>query len=251
MSAAMEQAENLGPPPPLNEVMADAPLALFVDFDGTLVDIAATPDAIAVPAGLVSRLVALADRLNGRLALVSGRAIESLEAHCGRLPIACAGSHGAALRRADGAELTTSAGPLPSEMAAEVARYASANGLDYEAKPHGAALHWRNAPHLEADCARFLTTLAETHGLAVKHGKRVAELVTAGCDKGSAVRAFMAETPFRGARPVFVGDDVTDEDGFAACAALGGFGVAVGERPSTVARYRLAGPREVHEWLNL
>ena len=81
MSAAMEQAETLGPPPPLNTLMAGTPLALFVDFDGTLVDIAARPDAITVPPDLADRLTALADRLGGRLALISGRAIESLEAH--------------------------------------------------------------------------------------------------------------------------------------------------------------------------
>ena len=251
MSAAMEQAETLGPPPPLNTLMAGTPLALFVDFDGTLVDIAARPDAITVPPDLADRLAALADRLGGRLALISGRAIDSLEAHCGILRIACAGSHGAALRAADGAALTTPASPLPDEVTAAVARYARANGIDYEAKPHGAALHSRNAPHLEAGCAQFLTTLAEAHGLAVKRGKRVAELMQADCDKGAAVRVFMAERPFAGAMPVFVGDDVTDEDGFAACTMLGGFGVAVGERPSAAARYGLAGPAEVHEWLSL
>lgn len=251
MSAAMEQVANLGPPPPLDLLLAEAPLALFVDFDGTLVDIAASPDAIAVPADLAERLAALADRLDMRLALVSGRAIESLERHCGVLRIACAGSHGAALRAADGRALNAAADRLPEGVAAEVARFARANAVEYEAKPHGAALHSRSAPHLEADCAGFLATLAEAHGLVVKRGKRVAELVTTECDKGAAVCAFMAMPPFAGATPVFVGDDVTDEDGFRASAALGGFGVAVGERASAAARYRLAGPAAVHEWLDL
>ena len=247
----MEQAINLAPPPPVEQLMADKTLALFVDFDGTLVEIAPTPDAIVIPGGLANRLAALSERLEGRLALISGRSIDGLEAHCGLLRIARGGSHGADLRTAEGAEIGVPARPLPREIVDEVARYARANGIDYEAKPHGAALHSRNAPHLEADCAQFLITLAEPHGLAVKRGKRVAELVQADCDKGAAVRAFMAERPFAGAMPVFVGDDVTDEDGFAACTMLGGFGVAVGERPSAAARYGLAGPAEVHEWLSL
>lgn len=247
----MQATENLAPPPPLHELLANAPLALFVDFDGTLVDIAPAPDAIAVPAGLGSRLEALADRLAGRLALISGRAIENVEAHSGPLAIACAGSHGAVLRAADGAALGDPAAMLSEEVSAAVAHFATAHGVGYEGKPHGAALHSRNAPHLEADCARFLRELAAQHGLAVKQGKRVAELVAPGCDKGAAVRAFMAGPPFAGATPVFVGDDATDEDGFVACAALGGFGVAVGERPSAAARYGLSGPREVYEWLDL
>ena len=251
MSGQMDQVENLAPPPPLDELLAGNPMALFVDFDGTLVEIASGLAAISVPASFADRLARLSDRLGGRLALVSGRSIEDLDRHCGSLRIACAGSHGATRRTADGTAIGPTAGSLPRALIAEVARYARTNGVDYEAKPHGAALHSRSAPQLEASCALFMTELAERHGLAMKRGKRVAELVMPGSDKGAAVRAFMAEPQFSSANPAFVGDDVTDEDGFAACAAMGGFGVAVGERPSADARYRLAGPIAVREWLGL
>lgn len=247
----MEWVARQPPPPTLDQLSAGGSVALFVDFDGTLVDIAATPDAIAVPPALGRKLADLSDRLGGRLAVISGRPIEDLETHCGALRIACAGSHGAVVRTAADAAPAFLADPLPDEIASAVARFAREQGVAYEAKLHGAALHSRSAPHLEEDSAQFLETLAERHGLAVKRGKRVVELVNRGCDKGAAVRAFMAGPPFAGAPPAFVGDDLTDEDGFAACAELGGFGVAVGDRPSCGARYRLADPAQVREWLQL
>jgi trehalose 6-phosphate phosphatase len=93
--------------------------------------------------------------------------------------------------------------------------------------------------------------LASRHGLAVKRGKFVAELVGAGADKGAAVRAFLADEPFAGARPVFVGDDVTDEDGFAGALAAGGLAITVGPRDSARATHGLADPAAVHHWLGL
>ncbi|WP_305098006.1 trehalose-phosphatase [Croceibacterium aestuarii] len=247
----MSVEPDLPPPPPLKTLLSAGPLALFLDFDGTLVEIAPTPGAIAVPAGLGERLAALSERLGGRLALISGRAIDDLEAHCGPLRVACAGSHGAARRAADGTVLGEAALALPGAAIAEVERFAAANGVRYETKAHGAALHSRETPEREEACALFLDEVARRHGLAVKRGKRVAELVRPGADKGGAVQAMMAEEPFAGAIPVFVGDDVTDEDGFAACAALGGFAVAVGPRATENARYGLADPAAVHHWLEL
>lgn len=238
------------PPPRLRELGEAQAIALFLDFDGTLVEIAERPGDIAVPHALGSRLAALSARLGGRLALVSGRAIEDLEKHCGPLAIACAGSHGGALRSAEGASLRQSS-PLPPAVLAEIADWARASGADHEAKPHGAALHSRARPELEEACALFLGGLAQRHGLAVKRGKKVAELVRPGADKGEAVRRFMAAAPFAGARPIFVGDDVTDEDGFAACAQLGGFGIIVGERRSPTARFALANTAAVIEWMDL
>lgn len=249
-SAGMEEPAAQPPPPPLREIAADREVALFLDFDGTLVEIAERPGDIAVPQSLGIRLARLSEGLNGRLALVSGRAIEDLERHCGPLSVACAGSHGAALRSAEGAALHQSR-PLPPAVLAEIADWARHNGADHEAKPHGAALHSRARPELEESCALFLEGLARRHGLAVKRGKKVAELVRPGADKGKAVRRFMAAPPFAGAVPIFVGDDVTDEDGFAACAQLGGFGIIVGERRSARARFALATPADVIEWIEL
>ena len=244
-------AADLPSPPPFPELLAEGPLALFLDFDGTLVELAATPDGVTVPERLAQGLAGLAKRVGGRLALVSGRSIEDLERHCGPLAVDCAGSHGAERRRADGRRFSPMPEALPEGVSDEVARFADARGVDYEPKPHGAALHSRGAPELEEHCALFMAGLAATHGLLVKRGKRVAELVRPGADKGAAVRSFMHAEPFAGSRPVFIGDDVTDEDGFAASADLGGFGIAVGSRPAQSARYGLADPAAVQQWLCL
>ena len=241
----------LPPPPPLRDLLEQGPLALFLDFDGTLVDLAAAPAAIHVPPRLAEGLAGLAARLGGRLAVVSGRSIENLEVHCGTLAIDCAGSHGGERRRADGRPFGNPPTPLPREVHEAVGRFAHDNAVAYEPKPHGAALHSRSAPETEERCALFMSDLADAHGLVLKRGKYVAELVRPGADKGAAVRAFMCEDPFAGAQPVFLGDDVTDEDGFAAASELGGFGIAVGERPTGSARYGLAGPAEVKQWLGL
>lgn len=247
----MHSAADLPAPPSLAELSARGPVALFLDFDGTLVEIAETPDSIEVPERLADRLYALSDRLGGRLALVSGRAVANLEEHCGPLGIACAGSHG--LSRFSAARERLGEEPralLPAVLAA-LGEFAAAEGFAFETKAHGAALHYRSDPSLEARGLAFATALAGEHTLVVKRGKCVIELVPPGGDKGSAVRAFMEEQPFAGARPVFVGDDVTDEDGFAAVQELGGLGVLVGNRSPSAAQYRLADPAAVQQWLGL
>ena len=180
----MTAATDLPHPPPLLDLLARGPLALFLDFDGTLVDIAPTPDAIAVPPRLGELLAELSDRLGKRLALVSGRAINNLEQHCGPLRVTCAGSHGAELRAADGSPLGAAALPLPAAAIADVARFAADHGVSFEAKAHGAALHSRADPEREEACALFMDELALQHGLMVKRGKRVAELVRPGCRQG-------------------------------------------------------------------
>lgn len=238
-------------PPGLAELLHERATAVFLDFDGTLVDLALTPGGIRVPPMLAGRLAELNSRMEGRLALVSGRGIEDLEAHLGSVRIACAGSHGAEIRAAGGEHLGKGAIALPEGLPGLVSAWARRNGADFEAKPHGAALHSRSRPDLDQACALFLEDLATHHGLAVKRGKHVAELIRPGVDKGAAVRNLMATAPFTGARPVFLGDDVTDEDGFAAVLQLGGLAIAVGPRPAVQADYALADPAAVHHWLGL
>ncbi len=120
-----------------------------------------------------------------------------------------------------------------------------------EGKPHGVALHYRANPSLEDHGLAFAEKLAETSGLAVKRGKCVIEFVQPGADKGAAVRAYMTHVAFMGAFPIFIGDDVTDEDGFAAVDEFGGVGILVGDRQTTLAQWHLEGPQQVHEWLGL
>jgi trehalose 6-phosphate phosphatase len=247
----MPTAYELSAPPPLDDLSAQGPIALFVDFDGTLIDIAESPSGIAVPEELAGQLAGLSTRVEGRLALVSGRSVENLEEHLGPLRLACAGSHGAARRGADGTWLGERPSPLDASIVREVETFAAAAGAAFEPKAHGAALHSRSAPSIEERCGLFMDDLASRHGLAVKRGKFVAELVRPGADKGAAVRAFMESAPFAGAMPVFIGDDVTDEDGFASALAAGGLAITVGPRDSRHATYGLADPAAVHHWLGL
>ncbi len=247
----MDSALKLPSPPTLADLTLERPVALFLDFDGTLIEIAETPEGIVVPGDLAARLVALSQRLEGRLALVSGRAVANLEEHCGPLAVAVAGSHGLSRFSATRERLGKEPAPLPDAVFAALADFAAAEGLSLEEKSHGAALHYRADPSLAERAEAFAGSLAEEHGLMVKRGKYVVELVPPGADKGAAVRAFMDEPPFAGACPVFVGDDVTDEDGFEAARELGGFGVLVGHRAATAARHALADPAAVAEWLGL
>ena len=242
---------DLPPPPALAALLADSPIALFLDFDGTLVDLAPTPDGISVPQGLSAALVSLSGTLGGRLALVSGRAISDIERHLGPLKLAASGSHGADRRLVDGSSLGDKPAGLSDALRAELAHFASAQGFALEDKPHGAALHYRHDPTLEDAGLAFASTLAAQHGLDIKRGKCVIELVGQGANKGGAVAAFMQIAPFAGATAIFIGDDVTDEDGFVVATNLGGFGIAVGERKSANAKFHLADVAAVHHWLSL
>lgn len=250
MATAMEQRPRLPAPPPLARLLAHRRAALFLDFDGTLVDIAAGPDAVAVPSGLTAALERLAMRVNGALALVTGRSIANLHSFLGPMKLHMAGSHGGDVRMPCGTPLREGR-PLPSQVTESLGSFAAATGVLYERKAHGGALHYRARPEMEADAYRFAASLADAHGLTTKAGKCVIELVWPGADKGGAVDLLAAHAPFEGATPVFIGDDVTDEDGFVASERRGGFGIAVGERASVAARYSLATVKDVHAWLEL
>ncbi len=238
-------------PEPLAQLLTRGPAALFLDFDGTLVEIASGPDAIKVKPGLNAALRILSGRLEGRLALVSGRSIEDIEKHLGPLPLAVAGSHGAAIRSADGEPLGKRAQGIPDDARITLREYAALHGLDVEEKPHGAALHFRSKPEFEEQANDYVRLIALRHDLTTKRGKCVVELVEKGRDKGSAVDTLRESQPFAGATPFFIGDDITDEDGFAACQRLGGAGILVGERGESSADFALRSVADVHLWLEL
>jgi trehalose 6-phosphate phosphatase len=122
-------------------------------------------------------------------------------------------------------------------------------GLIVEDKPLGAALHYRQTPEAEAACVELASALAEEHGLHLQPGKMMVEVRTPGGDKGSAIERLMREPDLQGARPIFMGDDVTDEPGFAAAAGLGGAGILVGDERPTAALYRLDGVASALAWL--
>lgn len=247
----MAESDALPNPPPLAALIAGGAIALFLDFDGTLVEIAPAPDAIDVPVDLGRALEILDQKIGNRAALVSGRSLEDIARYLGEVEIARAGSHGAACQWADGRWLGAEPKGLSDAVVAQLQGFATDCGLDYEVKTHGGALHFRSNPGLAEPALTFAREIAASEGLTVKTGKCVVELVQPGADKGSAVHAFMAQEPFAGATPWFIGDDLTDEDGFAACHALGGSSVLVGHRPGSLAQYSLPGVSSVREWLGL
>lgn len=233
---------------------AETDISLFLDFDGTLVDIAARHDAVVVESSLSRLVAALAERLDGRVAVVSGRSADEILSFLGgsgEPAFAIAGSHGLELRWSDGrTEAPVRPAGLNEALAAFRALAQQHSGVVVEEKAYGAALHYRQAPDAASACDGLAEDVAARTGFAVQHGKMVVELRARGADKGDAVRRFLAEPPMAGTRPVFIGDDLTDEAGFAAAADMGGWGVLVGGPRETAARYRLADVAEVHAWLS-
>jgi len=223
--------------------------ALFLDLDGTLAELAAHPDEVDVPPDLLAVLASLESLLDGALAVVSGRRIDSVDRLLHPARPAAAGLHG--LERRNGASIAH----LGEEAAMDAARedlgaFAAAHpGLLLEDKGGALALHYRNAPQLGQACREHIDRLARRiPGHHVLAGKMVFELKPASANKGEAIRAFLEEPPFRDRVPVFAGDDVTDEDGFRWVNDHGGISIKVGEGESR-ARYRVADVAALRGWL--
>jgi trehalose 6-phosphate phosphatase len=216
--------------------------ALFLDFDGTLVDIAAQPNEVEVPHSLVQTLGALNESLGGAVAVISGRPISQIDDFLRPLQLAAAGVHGAERRSAAGA-MTLLSAPVLDVVEQAARRLAGQHaGLLVETKRGSLALHYRQAPELEALCLSAMQEAVEqSPGVTLLQGKMVVEAKPSGATKGRAIEAFLQEAPFAGRTPLFVGDDITDEVGFAAVQRLGGLGVKVGEG-ATVAWQRIATP---------
>ncbi len=216
--------------------------ALFLDFDGTLVDIASHPQAVVVPPGLPDTLARLRDLLAGAVAVVSGRPIQQIDRFLAPLVLSVAGVHGAERRRADGTLAWQAVHPMDAVKAAALALARAHPALVVEAKRGSVAVHYRQAPQLQALCLATMQAAVETSpGLTLLCGKMVVEAKPSCASKSQAIEAFLAEPPFAGRTPMFVGDDVTDESGFESVQRRGGIGVKVGEGP-TAARERVASP---------
>lgn len=223
---------------------------MFLDLDGTLARIEPRPDDVGPHARRTSVLKRLAAAADGRVAVVSGRSLTTLDHLLEGALIAASGVHGLERRRADGSLASLPPHPgIPRARRAFAQMVVGRQGLMMEDKGLSVTLHYRLAPDAAEAVVALARREAEAGGLALQLGDMVAELKTPGADKGSAIQAFMQEPPFAGRAPVFVGDDLTDEDGFRAVAALGGYGVLVGEGRETAARYRLADPDAVLDWL--
>jgi trehalose 6-phosphate phosphatase len=223
--------------------------ALFLDFDGTLVDLAPEPDAVIVPGSLVETLAALDHYLGRAMALISGRPIEQIDAFLAPLKLSVAGVHGTERRGADGAVTLLQTHPLQPVEEAALALAARHSRLRVEVKRGSVALHYRQAPELEALCLQTMqAAVEESPGLTLLPGKMVVEAKPGGASKGQAIESFLREPPFAGRRPVFVGDDFTDEVGFATVQRMQGLGIKVGEGAS-VAWQRLDSPATLRDQL--
>ncbi|RZI98364.1 MAG: trehalose-phosphatase [Brevundimonas sp.] len=225
--------------------------ALFLDMDGVLAPLAPTPDSVVPDARRTAVLRRLTERLEGRVAIISGRTIAEIDRIAESAAASASGVHGLERRRADGSMDHAEADPAVKDAVAAFHSFARTRpGLIVEDKAVSAGLHYRQAQG-EADAVEALAErLAGETGLTLQPGNLVVELKTPGTDKGTALTAFMRETPFAGAVPVMLGDDLTDEDGFRAAAALGGFGVLVGPPRETAARYGLPDVDAVLAWLD-
>lgn len=228
--------------------LADA--ALFLDLDGTLTPIRPSPGDVRPNPRRTALLREACTRMAGRVAVVSGRTIESVDAILEGACMSVAGVHGLQRRTATGDLETTAAHPRVAHAAQQMAAFAQSHaGLTVEHKDQSAALHYRGAPKAEAAVIEFVRRLAEAEALDIQPGHMVMEIRTPGPDKGAAVRAFLAEAPFRGATPIYVGDDLTDEAAFGEVAARGGVGVLVGRPRPTLAQARLENSAGVLAWL--
>jgi len=228
-------------------------IALFLDFDGTLVDFADHPSQIKIPDRLIALLQALAAATDGAVAIVTGRPIADIDAFINPVNVPVAGVHGLMRRNAAGA--TVEAEVDRSELdrvATRLDAFAhTRHGLFVERKSAAVALHYRKAPSLQADCRAAVSNAVDgVPGFAIQFGKSVVEARIAGHDKGTAIKAFMGEQPFCDRRPVFAGDDVTDEDGFRTVNALSDTAITIkigdGE---TLANYRIGAISGLHTWL--
>jgi trehalose 6-phosphate phosphatase len=236
---------------PLAQSVAESRcLALFLDLDGTLIEIADTPEAVRVDTRLCQWLVELRHALDGALALVSGRAIADVDRLIGMPNLAIAGLHG--LERRDVAGCVHRAVMVGLEDARErlVAFAGRWPGVRVEDKGATIALHYRQAPDAEAKARALVQEIVtDRTDLAALQGKMVVEIKPQHANKGAAIQAFMAEPPFQGRIPVFAGDDVTDEDGFAVVNRLGGHSIRVGGVEPTQAQRRLPDVKAMLAWI--
>ncbi len=238
-----------GPAPPTPSGAGE--WALFLDFDGTLVEFAATPDAVVVPRKVHSMLSACADALDGAVAVVSGRPIATLDALLAPLRLPSAGLHGLEVRMPDGnVEHADSGASDLADLRTRLLSLAREDDrLVLEDKKSSLALHYRRAPERESELRALVSDAADRYrGHHVLHGKMIVEVKPARINKGDAVGRFLESSPFAGRRPIFAGDDLTDEDGFAAVNRLGGVSVKVGEGESR-ADWRVPDVDALLDWL--
>lgn len=238
-------------PGDLAKIAPPTACAYFLDVDGTLLEIRPRPEDVVADHALRTLLAALAAGASGALGLVSGRRIDDVDRIIAPLVFPTAGLHGAEIRFPDGSQTTPQTSVMDSIRPPLVNFIAAHPGLRLEDKGATVAVHFRQIPELAGEVLGFLDTLAQNAGLSVQEGKMVAELKQAHHDKGKGIAALMERLPFSSRKPVFIGDDLTDESGFQFVNAVGGISVRVGLAGiATNARYLLRDPAEVRTALH-
>lgn len=233
-------------------VVSNATAAFFVDFDGTLVEIASEPDAVVTPPGLAELLADLADRTGGAVAVLSGRSLATIDRLLAPTVLSGCGQHGLELRLPGGVSIRREVAemePIRRRLAALSVDWPA--GVLVEDKGLSIAVHYRAAPQaaerVEGAVARAVEQA--TGAFRLRRGKMVVEATLAGASKGTALRRLMVEPPFLGRTPVVLGDDVTDDDAFDAARAFGGTSFQVGPREGHRADFEIDGPSGVLELL--
>jgi trehalose 6-phosphate phosphatase len=227
--------------------------AILLDIDGTLLDLAPTPREVWVPPGLAKTLGRLLARTSGALALVSGRSLNDIDLIFAPEEFPAVGGHGAEMRiSSDSEAVATHAPPMDKELKRRLAAIAKLSpGILLEDKGYSLALHYRLAPHAEKaiyEAVSLIRADLPSAPIEVLPGKCVCEIKHSGFTKATGVRELMTHEPFRGRRPIFIGDDVTDETVFAIMPEFDGQAFSVGRRAHGVAGH-FDEPRDVREWL--
>ena len=226
--------------------------ALFLDVDGTLLEIAPTPDSVVVPDRLIELLVRVTKGLDGAVAVITGRKLADIDRMLAPAKLTGAGVHGAELRTSPGGEIMPVAAPIPQDFVSEVIELARHwPRVIAEPKGPGIAIHYRLAPELKSTVERELRERVARHptDLLICPGRKVFEVIPAGFSKGEALKTLAALPLFRGRTPIMIGDDVGDEPAQAAALQMGGFGLKVSGEHFDPAVADLAGPTGVHAWL--
>ena len=227
--------------------------AILLDIDGTLLDLAPTPREVWVPPGLARTLNGLIEKTAGALALVSGRSLNDIDLIFAPEQFPAVGGHGAEMRiSVDSESVATHAPPMDKELKRRLAAIARLSpGILLEDKGYSLALHYRLAPHAEKaiyEAIALIRADLPDAPIELMPGKCVYEIKHSGFNKATGVLELMAHEPFRGRRPIFIGDDVTDESVFALMPDLGGLAFSVGRRATGVADH-FDEPRDVRQWL--
>jgi trehalose 6-phosphate phosphatase len=252
-NSSEQEAEPDAVPVPRSLVPHLNECAILLDIDGTLLDFAPTPREVWVPPGLAKTLNRLLARTSGALALVSGRSLNDIDLIFAPKQFPAIGGHGAEMRiSSDSEAVATHAPPMDKELKLRLAAIARLSpGILLEDKGYSLALHYRLAPHAEKaiyEAVSLIRADLPNAPIEVLPGKCVCEIKHSGFTKATGVLELMTHEPFRGRRPIFIGDDVTDETVFAIMPDLGGLAFSVGRRAQGVAGH-FDEPRDVREWL--